>query len=41
MDYSRWSSLGDGVSSDEEEEEEETQYQYRLTNIGVSNYRIV
>jgi len=41
VDYSRWSGLGDDVSSDEEEEEEETQYQYRLTNVGLSNYRVV
>lgn len=41
VDYSRWSGLGDDVSSDEEEEEEVPQYQYRLKNVGLSNFRVV
>lgn len=41
VDYSRWSSLGDDISSDEEDEDEEPQYQYRLSNLGLSNFRVV
>jgi tetratricopeptide (TPR) repeat protein len=40
VDYSRWSGLGDDISSDEDEDEE-PQYQYRLTNVGLSNFRVV
>lgn len=40
VDYSRWSGLGDDVSSDDEEEEE-PQYRYRLTNVGLNNFRVV
>ena len=41
VDYSRWSSLGDDISSDEEDEDQEPQYQYRLSNLGLSNFRVV
>lgn len=41
VDYSRFSGLGDDISSDEEEEDEEPQFQYRLTNVGLSNFRVV
>ncbi|XP_073388589.1 70 kDa peptidyl-prolyl isomerase [Physcomitrium patens] len=41
VDYSRWSGLGDDISSDEEEAEEQPQYAYRLKNVGLSNIRVV
>ena len=41
VDYSRWSGLGDDISSSDEEEEEEPQYRYRVKNVGLSNFRVV